>query len=173
MTSGDTKKIFINEEVIGQLNYITITGKLEVSITAQDNYFVKELIFLSFTEQFKTADTITMQIRVFDVFNLMSALEEVYRTGVSNWKKFTDSNKSKNSTNLKVKFLNIKESEGKVYLNMNIKDESSEKALMKVYFEKYEIKSIIKTLDIFAKEVKEKLYKAQRAYYKLNQKKEK
>jgi len=165
-----TLKIFINEEILGQVNYLTITGKLEVAMSKQSNYFVSELIFFSLTEQFNTSSTITMQMKVIDIYNIMYALDEVYRKGVSNYKKFTDSSKSKNSSASNVKYLSIKKDNNKIYLNINIKESNNEKNLMSVHFEEYEIRSIIKTLDIFTKSIKDALYKTQRYYQKINQK---
>ena len=46
------RKIFINEETFGQKNLLTITGKLEVTLSKASNYVVNELIFISFTKFF-------------------------------------------------------------------------------------------------------------------------
>ena len=167
---SDSKKIFINEEIIGHINFMTITGKIEVAVSSQNNFYVKDLIFISFTEHFKVSNTETMQLKLLDLLNMMYALEDLSKTGLNSWKKFTDSSKSSKSDAKKIKYLNAKEHENKIYINLNINEGNSEKTLMKVFFEKYELRGIIKTLEMFTLEYKTNFYKAQRAYNTLNEK---
>lgn len=165
----ENKHVFICEETIGQLNFITLTGKVEITTTQKGNFLVKELIYFSMTEKFDTSNTVTMYFKTSDLLNLMYALDEVYRTGNSDFKKFTDSSKSNNTNTNNTKFVNVRvDDKGKFYINLNIVDNNKPKEFKKVSFERYEIRAAIKTIDMFCKEYKENLYKAQRHYTKLN-----
>ena len=68
------RKIFVNEETFGQKNLLTITGKLEISLSKASNYVVNELIFISFTNVYDTSGTVTMKVNGIDIYNLSSAL---------------------------------------------------------------------------------------------------
>lgn len=175
MENSATKKIFINEEMFGQVNSITITGKIEIATSKQGNYFVSELIFLSFTNAYDTSSTVNMKIKGFDVYNLSAALTKILEKGSSDYKKFTDSSKSKNTYNNNKKFISLKLDEkdnSKVFINLvsNSEDNSNKyNVISNVSFEKYEVPGIIKTLDTFMSNYKQYFYKCQRAYEKLNQ----
>lgn len=167
-------KIFVNEEIFGQRNLLTVTGKIEISLSKKENYFATELIYLSFTDTYNTNSTITMQLKGIDVYNLIGGLEDVLLNNKSDFKKFTDSNKSKNSDAAQRKFLVIKVDGTKVFINLNISDNTTSnnfKPISNVSFEYFEIKGVIKTLEAFMIEYKSVFYKTQRAYEKLNKKK--
>ncbi|WP_418181267.1 hypothetical protein ACNSOL_12225 (plasmid) [Aliarcobacter lanthieri] len=169
---NNTKKIFINEEIFGQKNLLTITGKIEISISRASNYIVSELIFISFTNVYDTSSTVTMKLKGIDIYNLSSAIGEIIRTGKSEYKKFTDSSKSKESEANNKKFISLAiDKDGKLNINL-VMDEStvpnSFKIISRVQFEKYESEGIIKTLESFMNEYKKYYYKCQRAYEKQN-----
>lgn len=169
-----TKKIFINEESFGQRNLLTITGKLEVSISKAGNYIVNELIFVSFTNVYDTSSTVTMKVNGIDIYNLSSALLELIQTGKSEYRKFTDSSKSKDNDTKNKKFLSLAfDEQGKVNINFVMDEDipNKFKVISRVMFEKYEIKGVIKTLESFMSEYKSFYYKCQRAYEKENNKK--
>lgn len=167
-------KIFVNEEIFGQRNLLTITGKIEINISKQDNYFATELFYLTFTDTYNTSSSITMQLKGIDVYNLIGAFEDILQKQNSDFKKFTDSNKSKNSESEQKKFLNVKIEDAKVFVNLNISDSTTNQKFKKicyVSFELYEIKGVIKTLESLMQEYKSMFYKTQRAYEKLNKNK--
>ena len=166
-------KIFVNEETFGQRNLMTITGKIEVALSSNQNYFTKELIYLSFTDTYNTSTTQTMQLRGIDVYNLIGGLQEVLKNKVSDFKKFTDSSKSKNTEQDLRKCLMIKADQNKIFINLNISNASTNntfKPLCHVVFESYEITGVIRTLESFMLEYKQLFYKTQRAYEKMNKK---
>lgn len=173
MENSETLKIFINEEIFGLKNLLTITGKIEISESKKGNYFAKELIYLSFTESYNTNSTTTMQLKGIDVYNLANALEETLMYNSSQYKKFTDSSKSKNIKSNERKFIAVNKDGEKIFINLNIAEEKIEKfkTILYVAFERYEVKGIIRTLDAFMQEYKTNLYKTQRFYEKLNKKK--
>lgn len=173
MESKETLKVFVNEESFGQKNLLTITGKVEIAESTKGNYYVKELIYLSFTNAFNTNSTITMQLKGIDIYNLMNALEETTINKSSKYKKFTDSSKSNNSEKNTRKFIAVKydtETE-KIFINLNIQESSNDyKTTSYVVFETFEVKGVIKTLEMFMIEYKNFFYKTQRAYEKVNKK---
>ena len=173
MESKETLKVFVNEESFGQKNLLTITGKVEIAESTKGNYYAKELIYLSFTNVFNTNSTITMQLKGIDIYNLMSALEETTINKSSKYKKFTDSSKSNNSEKNTRKFIAVKydtETE-KIFINLNIQESNDNyKTTSFVVFETYEVKGVIKTLEMFMIEYKNFFYKTQRAYEKVNKK---
>ena len=173
MENSETLKIFINEEIFGQKNLLTITGKIEISESKKGNYFAKELIYLSFTETYNTNATTTMQLKGIDIYNLANALEETIMYNSSPYKKFTDSSKSKNIESNERKFIAVNKDGGKIFINLNIAEEINDKfkTILNVAFEQYEVKGIIKTLDAFMQEYKTNFYKTQRYYEKVNKKK--
>ncbi|MFX4155167.1 hypothetical protein ACOTWR_06045 [Aliarcobacter butzleri] len=170
------RKIFVNEETFGQRNLLTITGKIEVDISKAGNYIVNELIFISFTNVYDTSSTVTMKVNGIDIYNLSSALLELIQTGKSDYRKFTDSSKSKESDSKNKKFLSLAfDEQGKANINF-VMDENIPnkfKVISRVVFEKYELKGVIKTLECFMSEYKTYYYKCQRAYEKENTKKNK
>lgn len=166
-------KIFVNEETFGQRNLMTITGKIEVSLSSQNNYFATELIYLSFTDTYDTNSTQTMQLKGIDVYNLIAGLEEIIINKSSSFKKFTDSSKSKNTEQNIKKALMINTDKEKIFINLNVSSATTNNAyknLCHVTFENYEVKGVIKTLEAFMYEYKQNFYKTQRAYEKLNKK---
>lgn len=168
------KKIFVNEETFGQKNLLTITGKIEVTISKTGNYVVNELIFISFTNVYDISGTVTMKVSGIDIYNLSSALLEFLQTGKSDYKKFTDSSKSKDSDASNKKFISLGLDESKkININFVMDEEvpNKFKVISKVIFEKYELKGVIKTLESFMSEYKTYYYKCQRAYEKENEKK--
>lgn len=169
MVNTESKKIFINEEKIGQQNLLTITGKIEIEKSKKGNYFIKELIYVSFHYSYNSNEAETMQFKGVDMFNLIAALEEIYITGSSEFKKFTDSNKSKNSDENKKKFISLNQENDMIYINLNLSNSNEKfKPLMNISFKKYEVKGVIKTLECFMNEYKQAFYKAQRSYEKIN-----
>ena len=176
MNRANKKIIFVNEETFGQKNLLTITGKLEISLSKASNYIVNELIFISFTNVYDTSGTVTMKVNGIDIYNLSSALLEILQTGKSDYRKFTDSSKSKDSDASNKKFISLGIDEAnKININF-VMDENTPnkfKVISRVVFEKYEIKGVIKTLESFMIEYKTYYYKCQRAYDKANEKKNK
>ena len=171
------RKIFINEESFGQRNLLTITGKLEIEASKSGNFIINELIFISFTNVYDTTSTVTMKVSGIDIYNLSSALLELIQTGQTSYRKFTDSSKSKDSNSNNKKFISLKKDENdKVFINFVMNDEKNAnnfKIISSVQFEKYEIKGVIKTLEVFMSEFKSYYYKCQRAYNKINEKNKK
>ncbi|MEV9477603.1 hypothetical protein ACOTVS_11955 [Aliarcobacter butzleri] len=168
------RKIFVNEESFGQKNLLTITGKIEVEFSKASNYVVNELIFISFTNVYDISSTVTMKVNGIDIYNLSSALLELLQTGKSDYKKFTDSSKSKDSDTKNKKFISLViDNTGKININFVMNEETQEnfKIISRVVFEKYEVKGVIKTLESFMSEYKTYYYKCQRAYEKENTKK--
>lgn len=166
-------QIFVNEETFGQRNLMTITGRIEVSLSNQNNYFATELIYLSFTDTYDTNSTQTMQLKGMDVYNLMCGLEEVLIKKSSSFRKFTDSSKSKNTEQNIRKALMINCEKEKVYINLNVSSAATNNAfkpLCSVAFEIYEVNGVVKTLEAFMNEYKQNFYKTQRAYEKMNKK---
>ena len=169
------RKIFVNEETFGQRNLLTITGKIEIDISKAGNYIVNELIFISFTNVYDTSSTVTMKVNGTDIYNLSSALLELLQIGKSDYRKFTDSSKSKDSDTKNKKFLSLAfDEQGKANINFVMDEEAAPnkfKVISRVVFEKYELKGVIKTLESFMSEYKTYYYKCQRAYEKENAKK--
>jgi hypothetical protein len=66
-----------------------------------------ELIFISFTNVYDTSGTVTMKVNGIDIYNLSSALLEILQTGKSDYRKFTDSSKSKDSDASNKKFISL------------------------------------------------------------------
>ena len=169
------RKIFVNEETFGQRNLLTITGKIEIDISKAGNYIVNELIFVSFTNVYDTSSTVTMKVSGIDIYNLSSALLELLQTNKSDYRKFTDSSKSKDSDTKNKKFLSLAlDEQGKANINFVMDEESAPnkfKVISRVVFEKYELKGVIKTLESFMSEYKTYYYKCQRAYENENKKK--
>ncbi len=172
MENSETLKIFINEEIFGLKNLLTITGKVEISTSSKGNYFARELIYLSFTESYNTNSTTTMQLKGIDIYNLMNALEETLMYNSSPYKKFTDSSKSKNIKSNERKYIAVNKDAEKIFINLNIAEEKNDKfkTILYVSFEKFEVKGVIKTLDAFMQEFKTNFYKIQRSYEKINKK---
>lgn len=176
MENSETLKIFVNEESFGQRNLITITGKIEISNSSKGNYFAKELIYISFTNLYETNSTVTMQLRGIDIFNMMYALEETLEKQHSDFKKFTDSSKSKNINSNARKFIATKydKEKKKIFLNLNMQENNETfKTISFVVFEPFEIKGVVKSLELFMNEYKTFFYKTQRAYEKFNVEKKK
>lgn len=173
MKNSSSRKIFVNEETFGQRNLLTITGKLEVEISKAGNYIVDELIFISFTNVYDTSSTVTMKVNGIDIYNLSSALFELLQTGKTDYRKFTDSSKSKESESKNKKFISLAfDEQGKANINFVMDEDvpNKFKVISRVIFEKYEIKGVIKTLESFMSEFKTYYYKCQRAYEKANAK---
>lgn len=167
------RKIFVNEETFGQRNLLTITGKIEVDISRAGNYIVNEVIFISFTNVYDTSSTVTMKVNGIDIYNLSSALLELLQTGKTDYRKFTDSSKSKENESKNKKFISLAfDEQGKANVNFVMDEDipNKFKVISRVVFEKYELKGVIKTLECFMSEYKTYYYKCQRAYEKANQK---
>lgn len=170
------RNIFINEESFGQRNLLTVTGRLEVEASKAGNYITSELFFISFVNAYDRSSTVTMRVKGIDIYNLSSALLEVLQTGQSEYRKFTDSSKSKESSSSSKKFISLKSDESnRVYINLVMDSKANEgyKIVSSVQFERYEVKGVIKTLEALMSDFKQSYYRCQRAYNKINEKNKK
>lgn len=175
LSKSNDLKIFINEEFIGQKNLLTITGKVSVNISNNSNFYVKELIFLTFSNAYNNINSHTMQLKSFDIYNLIHELSVLYKTKKSDYIKFTDSSKSNNTEGDEKKFLSLRfePNNKKYFINLNINMNKVFKPVAEINFEEYEVNGVIKILEAFISEYKTSYYKLQRAYEKINNKRKK
>lgn len=155
-----SKKYLVAKKHIERKDLFVISSFIEAEETNAGNYIVKDLVYLEFYRGYDINSRVSMAINSLKLRNIYYALKELYKTGKTNYKEFTDSSLSqKNTSESEKKMVTFKLEKEQYYINLN-------KDGYRVVFDAYSLLSFIDMIELIANTTDEVLYKYQRAFEK-------
>lgn len=161
------KNHFIARKEIQLINLFAITSNIEVKPSSQSPYPVcKDVIYFEFFEKYDYNSKIPLMMNAFELRKLIYACKELFKTGESDYKKYSDPGLANNYDEKGKKSLSLSsscsEKNGYTYfLNLSQADENR-----KFIMNKYELLAFCDTLKKTAEDLESTLHHYQRTYQK-------
>lgn len=156
------KKIKVANKIFSFQSLFIINTFIEIESSTTSKYPIcKDIVFFEFYKGYDRAESkITMSLDSFELRKLSYACKELYKTGKSDYKNFTDPQLSNNTSSSGKKEITIACKDNVYFLNLTQRNNNDGER--KIVFDKYGILSFCDELDLIANETESMLYKCQR-----------